>query len=238
MTSSVNGAGSGGLSYLDRLRQVQKQEETSKEKTTGSKQLGQDEFLKLLTQQLSQQDPSKPVDNDQMISQMTSFSMLTGVNQITKELETLSSSITSSQALQASSLVGKKVLINTPTIAKTTPGTEQVVINVPKAASHSSLRITNQNGELVKTMQIGDLQAGNQRFVWSGMDEAGKALPPGYYTVKVSGKIDGKQCELPVSTFSNVDSVSLASPDGKSGVMLNIAGMSKPIRLSDVKEIG
>ncbi len=42
--------------------------------STPKKELDQESFLKLLTMQLSYQDPFKPVDNAQMLSQMTSMS--------------------------------------------------------------------------------------------------------------------------------------------------------------------
>ncbi len=42
----------------------------------GSNQrLSQEDFFAILTEQLANQDPTKPVDNDQMVSQMTSFTI-------------------------------------------------------------------------------------------------------------------------------------------------------------------
>ena len=48
--------------------------QTSTVNTSTRKELDQESFLKLLTMQLSHQDPFKPVDNAQMLSQMTSMS--------------------------------------------------------------------------------------------------------------------------------------------------------------------
>ncbi|WP_033074425.1 flagellar hook assembly protein FlgD [Sphingopyxis sp. MWB1] len=44
-------------------------------------QLGQGDFLRLMTAQLSQQDPFNPVDNTEMVAQMAQFSSLAGVSE-------------------------------------------------------------------------------------------------------------------------------------------------------------
>ena len=73
--------------------------------------LSQEDFFSLLTEQLANQDPSKPVDNDQMVAQMTSFTMADGISQLNEKFETFATSMTSNQALQASSLIGQQVLL-------------------------------------------------------------------------------------------------------------------------------
>ena len=51
--------------------------------TAGSSdQLGQEEFLKLMTAQLQNQDPFKPMDNGDFIAQMAQFSTVTGIREM------------------------------------------------------------------------------------------------------------------------------------------------------------
>jgi flagellar basal-body rod modification protein FlgD len=54
-------------------------------KTDGT-QLGQGDFLRLMTAQLAQQDPFNPVDNQQMVAQMAQFSSLAGVSETNDKL--------------------------------------------------------------------------------------------------------------------------------------------------------
>lgn len=49
--------------------------------------LGQSDFIRLMTTQLKQQDPTDPVDNKEMIAQMAQFSSLSGIEQINSTLK-------------------------------------------------------------------------------------------------------------------------------------------------------
>lgn len=56
----------------------------------GGQQLGQSDFLRLMTAQLSQQDPFNPVDNQQMVAQMAQFSSLAGISDTNTALQKIS----------------------------------------------------------------------------------------------------------------------------------------------------
>ncbi|MCT7656640.1 hypothetical protein MBH78_22435 [Oceanimonas sp. NS1] len=98
----------------------------------------------MLTQQLAYQDPFKPADNSQMIAQMTSFSTADGINNMTQQLSGLSEVMTSSQALQASSLVGQKVLV--PSAMAYWDNSEPVdgVVVAGEGATNVLIRIENE----------------------------------------------------------------------------------------------
>ncbi len=63
------------------------------------KTLGQDDFIKLLTTQMSNQDPMNPVSDTQQIAQLAQFSSLQSMNSL----------LTNSQLASASSMIGKNV---------------------------------------------------------------------------------------------------------------------------------
>lgn len=83
------------------------QEEKVKVSDGSEQNLSQEDFFALLTEQLSNQDPTKPVDNDQMVSQMTQFTTADGISKLNEKFESFATSMTSNQALQASSLIGQ-----------------------------------------------------------------------------------------------------------------------------------
>ena len=69
---------------------------TTPASTTGPKELGQDEFLKLLVTQLKYQDPLKPLENQDFIAQTAQFSQL---NQMTELVSLMKRSVALQEAV-------------------------------------------------------------------------------------------------------------------------------------------
>jgi len=72
--------------------------------------LGGTNFLTLMLAQLKNQDPTSPVDSNTFLTQLAQLSEVQGITQLNTSFSTLSSALSPSQALQASSLLGHKVL--------------------------------------------------------------------------------------------------------------------------------
>lgn len=85
---------------------TQQTNDTAAAKSTGTSTLGYDAFLKLLTAQMQYQDPTKPMDSTQFVSQLASFS---NVEQSVKMNSKLDALITSTALNQADGLIGKTV---------------------------------------------------------------------------------------------------------------------------------
>ena len=73
-------------------------------------ELGQDDFMALMVAQMENQDPTKPMDNFEFLSQIAQFGTVSGIQALQTGLGDLSSALLSSQALQAADLVGREVV--------------------------------------------------------------------------------------------------------------------------------
>ncbi|MDF2178326.1 flagellar hook assembly protein FlgD [Aliiglaciecola sp. CAU 1673] len=198
-------------------------------------QLTQEDFFSLLTEQLSMQDPTKPVDNDQMIAQMTSFTMADSLNKLNTNFENFAASMTSNQALQASSLIGQNVLVlGNQGVLKSGSDVSGVIVN-EKAGHEMKITIENGIGQTVRVLELGSNQPGNIEFSWDGTDGRGNVLPPGDYKFTARAKVGNEVKEVPLAMHRHVNSVSLAS--SSQGVILNLSG-NQSIKLTDVLEIG
>ncbi|ELB2821003.1 flagellar hook assembly protein FlgD [Vibrio alginolyticus] len=233
--AGINNVGQSGLSYIDQLKSLQESNKKAEE-STGKQDLKQEDFLSLLTKQLSQQDPFKPVSNDQMIAQMASFATVDGIGKMNTQFESLNSSMTSNQALQASSLVGRDVLVPGAAGVKQDDAPMAAMVKLSQSIDNLFVRVEDEAGQLVRTFEVGAKPAGDTRVLWDGKDENGNPLPAGKYKVKASGLVEGESQEFPVSTYANVNSVLLGKGDGN--VLLNLAGFESPVRLAEVLEVG
>ena len=208
---------------------------TSTSKTgSSSSTLTQSDFLSLLTTQLSYQDPTKPVDNSQMVNQMAQISTVSGISSLNDSVSNLSTIVTSSQALMASSLVGQKVLLPSNTGYLSEGGSMTGVVATGTGASDLTLSIKNAAGSVVYQSSISGDQVGNVPFSWDGKDSSGNTLPEGKYTVSVNGLVNGKSQELSGLLYGKVNSVTLGS--SSTATSLNINGLGS-ISLSKILEI-
>ena len=67
--------------------------------TLKGQQLDQSDFLRLMTAQLSSQDPFNPVDNQEMVAQMAQFSSLAGVSETNTTLKSIAEQLAAQTAL-------------------------------------------------------------------------------------------------------------------------------------------
>jgi flagellar basal-body rod modification protein FlgD len=214
-------------SHVDSLRWSEKPKAAEKDDT-----LKQEDFFKLLTQQLSYQDPSKPADNDQMIAQMTSFTMAEGISNLNTKFESLSASMTSNSALQASTLVGKKALLESDSLELGTSGTARGSIIATEPVDKLVVNIYDESNQLVRSIDMSKQDAGAIRFEWDGKNDVGEVMPQGEYEIKAEANINGKFSTLPTATFKNIDSVNV---NGANGIIINTKAGA--VRLTDVAEI-
>ena len=196
--------------------------------------LGQDDFIKLMTTQMNHQDPMKPMENGDFLSDMAQFSTVSGLKEIKDSFNSLATSLQSSQALQASSMVGRKVLVpgSMSTLSEGTPMKGGVVLDTN--VSDLKVGIMNDMGALVKEIDIGDKAAGVAHFSWDGMLSENKKAMSGNYSIHAIGMVDGKSESLSTLITDTVQSVSLGS--GGQGVSLSLANAGSA-GLADVKEI-
>lgn len=157
---------------------------------TGNQALGKDAFLQLLVTQLKNQNPLSPQDNGAFVAQLAQFSSLEGINTLNDSVNNISSNFSSSQALQASSLVGRSIIIQTDKAMVDTSKSMNGSVEVPSAVGNVSVKITDKDGNVVRTVDMGAQSAGSQSFIWDGKNDKGEVAPAGTYTFNASTKND------------------------------------------------
>lgn len=198
-----------------------------------SNELGKSEFMELMLAQLNNQSPLEPQDNGEFIAQLAQFSSLEEMQGVSGSVDSLATSFRSSQALQASALVGRSVLVNAETGPMQPNGTMSGVVDLPASTSSLKVNVLNAAGELVKQVDLGQQFSGQIKFEWDGTNQDGEYMPQGNYTLKAEASYSGGGEQVQTLLSSNVDSVSLGT-DG--GITLNLAGVGS-VPLGEVRQI-
>jgi flagellar basal-body rod modification protein FlgD len=198
----------------------------------GPSSLGVSDFLTLMTTQLKNQDPFKPLDGTEMVSQLAQFGTVSGVQQMNATLGALSESLRSSQALSGASMVGHEILA--PATAANYYGQALGgAVQVADGASSVSMTITDSSGQVVRHLTIATA-SGQQPFSWDGLTDSGGKAASGNYKIQAVANVGGASVALPVAVAARVGSVSL----DKSGTGLTLNTMELgAVALSDVQQI-
>jgi flagellar basal-body rod modification protein FlgD len=197
--------------------------------------LGGTDFLTLMLAQLKNQDPTSPVDSNEFLSQLASLSEVQGITQLNTQFTSLSNSLVSGQALQASALLGHQALVKSSTATLATAGgTVNGAVSVPQTSSQVVVNISNSAGVLVDSINLGAQTAGTTNFSWNGQTSSGAAAPAGTYTL--SAQVAGVSGSTAVTTLvsGTVNSVTMGS--GSTGLTLNISGLGS-VPFSNVQQI-
>ena len=198
-------------------------------------ELGKDQFLELLVAQMNNQDPLSPQENGEFIAQLAQFSTVEGIGNLNTSMESLLSGYQSSQALQASSMVGRTVIVPADQAVVDTEAGLEGQLALQQNSTNVFVNIYDQAGSLVKTINLGSQEAGMHDFTWDGTDASGNLAEPGIYTVEAMASIGGKNTQMATLLPANVDSVSLGV-GGSGEMLLNVAGLGS-ISLSNVYAI-
>ncbi len=147
--------------------------------------LGKDDFMKLLLTELQYQDPTSPMDSDKILSQTSQLATLEASDNTNKALDNLTSILTQSASLSVVSTIGKMALLNQDTFMLNEKGDANVDIYLPTDISSGTLQILDKDGNVVRTIAVDAISAGNQTFFWNGTDDAGDRLEAGAYHAKL-----------------------------------------------------
>jgi flagellar basal-body rod modification protein FlgD len=198
---------------------------------TSSTQEAQDRFMTLLVTQMKNQDPLNPLDNAQVTSQLAQLSTVTGIDKLNTTVESLISNVQSSQALQATNMIGHNVLVTGSTTALSN-GAGLFGIDLPASATNVTVTIRDSAGNAVRTMGLGAVEAGTYPLQWDGKNDQGAAAADGTYKIEVSAKSAEQTVAATTLNMSQVAGVS----NSTQGVQLKLSDATS-IGLSDIKQI-
>jgi len=169
------------------LQEIQQQERKGPKFVSAKdhNQLKKDDFLKLLTHQLANQDPLKPMDQKEFSADLAQFSQLEQLSNISKFMEIMADSSQANKKLMGASFLGKKIsTLGNKIDLKEDP--VELGFNLEKPASKILVRILDGKGQIVEQKELEEsFSRGFSKITWDGKDSMKMKAPKGHYIFEV-----------------------------------------------------
>jgi flagellar basal-body rod modification protein FlgD len=134
--------------------------------------LAQQDFLALLTAQLKNQDPLKPMDNGQFLAQMAQFSTVEGIGEINDTLKTVGEGFWANRVSAAANLLGHSVLVPGGLARPDAEGAIHGAIELSEGASSVTVSYLDpMNDRVLHSTTYGAQQAGQMSFSWTDVPQ-------------------------------------------------------------------
>ena len=205
----------------------------------------QDNFLKLLIAQMKNQDPTNPMDNSQLTTQLAQINTLAGIERLNTTLGMVSGQMDDSLSVNASNMIGKgvmvpgnKILVATSEVEGSEGEKETVTtpfgFELVRDADSVVITIKDENGNVVREVDLGSIPAGVSSFTWDGELNDGTLAPDGSYTFSVNATYDGQKVSSTSLSYSLVYGVINSKVNNK--VLLDL-GILGSISIDEVRQI-
>jgi len=218
-------------SNADYLKAMQQNSDPSS--SAPKKAMGQADFLRLLTTQLQNQDPSKPMDPTSFVTDLTQMSQLQATTKTNDSILAMTKGFQNLQTMQAASIIGKNVQVKGKSFSHAQDVSSQFRLAADQPLTNVKVVISDANG-VVKKIDLADMQAGEKVVDWSGKDDYDQSKPSGVYSLTAYGTdVHGDIKSIDTVVASKVNSVGVGS-DG--GLTLTLA-TGERVGMDTVREI-
>ncbi len=194
-------------------------------------QMGKDEFLKLLTFQLQNQDPMNPMDQGKMTGELAQFSQLEQLSNLKKKFDDQNKTKSIEDKFYAASFVGKKVVTAGSSInLKESGDPGDVLFKLDGEASKVMVRILDEKNNVIGEIWKEGMSEGSHQVTWDGVALDGSPAVKGTYRAQVKAW-DGVGNEVGTRTEATGIVQSVTFDEGEPVLTVN----GQKVYLRDVK---
>lgn len=196
--------------------------------------MGKEDFLLLLVTELKNQDPLNPLDSKETVSQLAQFSELEAMLGMSSSLESVSTMQKSLLYSQAASLVGKQVSGMEDKVKIAKRGDTPTINFELKKDARVVVNIYNKDGDLIRIIDAGDIQKGQNEIVWDGRDNDSIYVSPGEYKYEIIATyLDGTE-----ESIQTVKEGTVKSVEFKGSNIVLVLESGEKLDLLDLENIG
>lgn len=168
-------------------------------------EMGKDEFLKLLTFQLQNQDPMNPMEQNKFTGELAQFSQLEQLSNLNKKFDDGNKTQALQDKFYAASFVGKKIVTAGSSLdLKNSGDPADVLFKLDGDASKVMVRILDSKNNVMGEIWKEGMSRGSHQLTWDGVALDGTPAVKGKYHIQVKAWDDMAQ---PVTTRTEATGV-------------------------------
>lgn len=170
-----------------------------------------DQFIRMLTEQLKNQDPTDPLDANDMVAQMAQISTVEQLSNNNSLTNDLIAAVDGIKEINFLSLSGKEVttVVNEFEVGDSNISVDSKFIEDVPEGSKVIVSIVDENGNSVRDIEIDKYSKGDG-WQWDGTDNEGNSVTEGKYYISSHYEDDnGEFKNITSSMKSSVSSVNL-----------------------------
>lgn len=199
-----------------------------------------EDFMTMMITQLQNQDPLKPMENQDMVSQLAQINTLSGIQDLNKTLQNIGDQVNQGRAMEAANMIGQGVLVpgDQIRVGRDEAGNVNATpfgVELDAPADNLTVTLTDQAGQVVRRYDVGAVDAGVSSFQWDGATDQGNIAQDGAYNVSIEATQGEEAQPATVLNYAEVNAVTPANDQG--GVRLDLGAVQGQARLDDVKQI-
>lgn len=167
------------------------------------------DFLAMLTAQLQNQDPLSPLEGHEYASQLATFSQLQELEEMNSNLASaLDANLLLAQSINnnmATSLIGRNVRAQVNQVVLDSSGDDVPIrYDLTESASSVTIEISDADGDVVRTLNLTDVDGGTVESMWDGRDDNGYQLAAGQYSYNISA-VNSSGEEISVDNYFEIE---------------------------------
>lgn len=217
-----NAMGSNGELHLGETKDQKKFREqlekiTGKPQTKLKNKLTRDDYLNLLVTQLKFQDPSKPMEQHEMASQMAQFNTVQQLVGVNKTLDSMNKSQGAGQIQKLAEYIGKEIEVHSNSVEISQQNhTPRFAVKLDAPAQNLNIDVKDSDGRIIRSLHFENVKEGSHEIQWDGLNKNGAKAGTGKYTFHAEARSsDGKKLKSELYSISKVTGVKNLMAGGK-----------------------
>ena len=196
--------------------------------------MDQKDFLRLMTTQLTTQDPFNPVDNTQMVAQMAQFSQVAGIAEMNKSLASISAALAPGRLNDAASWIGRSMLVESEFATPLRDGAYSGEIDLAEDAEEVAISFVDEGGAVVHQENLGPRKAGAVAFGWDGRGADGATRADGPLRLIVTARNGSEVVAAKTSSWTGIAGIQSPANGGATRLVTGLGLLSpeEAIRLA------